>query len=79
MEMSDFDIIKLTECNNEIFRQVCLWYYNWLGEKNGESLEEVVCTMEHSVNSRGLPQTFVALVEGKPAGMYQLAVDRKEF
>lgn len=67
-------IIQLTECDNVIFRQVCAWYYEWLGKRNGESYEEVVCTMAHSVNGTRLPQTFVALVDGEPAGMYQLAV-----
>ena len=68
------EIIHLTESDNEIFEQICAWYYEWLGEKNGESYEEVVCTMEHSINRLKLPQTFVAMIDDKPAGMYQLAV-----
>lgn len=68
------EIIRLTAPDSEIFPQICEWYHAWLGVRNGESMEEIVCTMEHSLCTSGLPQTFVALVGGKPAGMYQLAV-----
>ena len=67
-------IIRLEEANNLIFEQICLWYYNWLGIKNGESLEEVRYTFKHSLNKDKLPQTYVALIDEKPVGMYQLAI-----
>ncbi len=67
-------VIKLEDCNNQIFHQICLWYYNWLGKENNETLEEIKHTFKHSINKNKLPQTFVALVNGEPAGMYQLAV-----
>lgn len=67
-------IIKLIQPDNEIFKRVCEWYYEWLGKSHGESYDEVIYTMEHSINTVRLPQTFVALVDGSPAGMYQLAI-----
>ena len=68
------EIIKLEESNNSIFETICLWYYNWLGIKNNESLEEVKCTFSHSLNKNKLPQTFVAMINGKPVGMYQISI-----
>jgi len=68
------EIIRLEESDNLIFEQICLWYYHWLGIKNGESLEEVKCTFSHSLNKDKLPQTYVALIDGKPVGMYQIAI-----
>ncbi len=67
-------IIKLEESNNLFFDKICDWYYNWLGIKNNESIEEIKCTFEHSLCKNKLPQTFVALIDGEPAGMYQLSM-----
>lgn len=68
------ELIKLTEYNNSIFEKVVDWNYNWWGIKNGVSLEEVRYTLEHSINIDRLPQTFVAMIDGEPAGMYQLSM-----
>ena len=68
------EIIRLEEDDNLIFEQICEWYYNWLGIKNGESFEEVKCTFLHSLNKDRLPQTYVALIDGMPVGMYQIAM-----
>ena len=68
------EIIKLEESNNLFFDKICDWYYNWLGIKNNESIEKIKCTFEHSLCKNKLPQTFVALIDGEPAGMYQLSM-----
>ena len=68
------EIIKLEESNNLFFDKICDQYYNWLGIKNNESIEEIKCTFEHSLCKNKLPQTFVALIDGEPAGMYQLSM-----
>ena len=68
------EIIKLEESNNLFFDKICDWYYNWLGIKNNESIEEIKCTFEHSLCKNKLPHTFVALIDGEPAGMYQLSM-----
>ena len=67
-------IIRLEDSKNEIFEKVVDWNYNWWGRPCGKSIEEVRCTMEHSVNTERLPQTFVALLDGVPCGMYQLSM-----
>lgn len=68
------NIIRLENYNNEIFPIICKWYYQWLGQLNGECMEEIVYTFMHSVNTTRLPQTFVALSDNIPVGMYQLAI-----
>ena len=40
----------------------------------GIIIEEIKCTFEHSLCKNKLPQTFVALIDGEPAGMYQLSM-----
>ena len=68
------EIIKLEEGNNLFFDKICDWYYNWLGIKNNESIEEIERTFENWLCKNKLPQTFVALIDGEPAGMYQLSM-----
>lgn len=48
--------------------------YNWWGIRDGKSYEEVRCNLEHSLNKDRLPQTYVALIDEEPAGMYQFAM-----
>lgn len=67
-------IIRLESSNNEIFDKICEWNYNWWGIRDGKSFEEVRCNLEHSLNNNRLPQTFVAIINNKPAGMYQLSM-----
>lgn len=68
------DIIRLEDCRSDIFEQICIWYYDWLGKKNGESFEEVKYTFLHSINTDRLPRTYVALIGKKAVGMYQLSI-----
>lgn len=68
------EIIRLEQSDNEIFEKVVDWNYNWWGIKLGKSREEVRYFFEHSVLKDRLPQTFVALMEDKPVGMYQLSM-----
>lgn len=68
------EIIKLESKEHPAFSQVVSWNYNWWGKKNGESLEKLTYLFEHSICKDGLPQTFVAMDEGVPVGMYQLSM-----
>ena len=68
------EIIRLEHSNNYIFDKICEWNYNWWGIRNNNSLEEVKCNLEHCLCKERLPQTFVALIDGEPAGMYQLSM-----
>ena len=68
-------IIRLEESNNEIFNKICEWNYNWWGVKNNDSYEKVRCYFEHSLNcGEKLPQIFIALIDNKPVGMYQISM-----
>jgi len=67
-------VIKLEDTVGNVFEQVVKWNYNWWGVKNKKSEEEVRCTIEHSVNTKRLPQTFVAMEDGVAVGMYQLSM-----
>ncbi|MCQ2397288.1 MAG: GNAT family N-acetyltransferase [Lentisphaeria bacterium] len=69
------ELIRLEDESNEIFRIICDWNYNWWGISGGKSKEEVDDFMRHSLCvGRRMPQTFVALENGAPVGMYQIAV-----
>lgn len=69
------EIIRLESCDNEIFPKLVEWNYNWWGKKTGKSYEAVSYFLQNSLcKGDALPQTFVALVDGKPAGMYQLSM-----
>lgn len=67
-------IIKLEDSNTPIFEKICEWMYNWWGIRNNDSFEKVKCYMEHSLCKDKLSQIFVALIDDKPVGMYQLSM-----
>lgn len=69
------EIIRLEDSNNYIFEKICEWNYNWWGVRDNISFEEVKCSMEHSLCQKDrLPQTYVALIDNKPVGMYQISM-----
>ena len=45
-----------------------------VGSKNNDSFEKVKCNLEHSLCTERLPQTYVAIIDKEPAGMYQLSM-----
>ena len=67
-------IIRLEHNNNGIFEKVVEWNYNWWGIKTGKTKEEIRYLFEHSICIERLPQTFVALIDDKAVGMYQLSM-----
>jgi len=68
------EIIRLESTDNPYFETVYDWNYHWWGERDGISPEEVRVTLAHSLNTRRLPQTFVAVADGCAVGMYQLSM-----
>lgn len=68
------EIIKLEDSHNYIFDKICEWNYNWWGIRNNDSFEAVKCYLEHSLCKDRLPQTFVALIDNQPVGMYQISM-----
>lgn len=68
-------IIRLEDNNNDIFNKICEWNYNWWGVRNNNSIEEVKCYLKHSLcKDNRLPQTFIALINDEPVGMYQISM-----
>ena len=69
------EIIRLEDEHSPYFASVYDWNYRWWGVRDGISPAEVRCTLAHSLN-RGdrLPQTFVAVENGRALGMYQLSM-----
>lgn len=68
------EIIRLEDSNNYIFDTILKWNYNWWGIRNNNSLEEVECFLKHSLCTEKLPQTYVALINNEPVGMYQISM-----
>lgn len=71
---NEVTIIKLEDSNNDIFNEICKWNYNWWGIRDGSSYEKVQMYMKYSLGKEKLPHTYVALINNKPAGMYQLSM-----
>lgn len=68
-------IERLENENTPIFDTIVEWNYEWWGKKIGISREQVKCQMVHSLKKGDrLPQTFVAIDEGRAVGMYQLSM-----
>ena len=69
------EIIRFEASDNDMFRKICEWNYNWWGVRDNKSFEEVECNLKHCLcNGNRLPQTFVAITNGVPIGMYQLSM-----
>lgn len=69
------ELIRLEAEDNEIFRTICEWNYRWWGLPNGKSKKQVDEFMRHSLcTGDRMPQTFVALDNGVPVGMFQIAI-----
>ena len=67
-------VIRLENMESPAFEQVCKWSYDWWGAKDDMKPEHMRYLMAHSVNTERLPQTFVALQNGTPVGMYQISM-----
>ncbi len=68
------EIVRLEDKKSLAFEKILKWNYNWWGKPNGKSIEEVRCTLEHSLNKERFPQTYIAVSDGVPVGMYQLSM-----
>jgi len=72
--MCNLELIRLEECEGDVFETVVDWNYNWWGSPRGESREQVRYLIAHSVCRDRLPQTFVAMDGETPVGMYQFSM-----
>ncbi|MGN1156507.1 MAG: GNAT family N-acetyltransferase [Agathobacter sp.] len=65
-------IIKVKESDTEYIKIMTDWIYNWWGKEEGYPKEEIYSFCRHSISENRIPQTFLALADGQPAGMYQI-------
>lgn len=74
-DMNKITIERLEKSDGEAFEKICLWCHRWWGVRDGLSLDQVRYNMKHSLGTgKQLPQTFIARINGKTAGMYQLSM-----
>lgn len=66
------EIIKVKESDEAYIQIMSDWIYNWWGEAEGYPREEIHAFCRNSISENRIPQTFLALADGKPAGMYQI-------
>ncbi|MEG0452763.1 MAG: GNAT family N-acetyltransferase [Coprobacillus sp.] len=64
MSFNGKDIVKLAN-----------WMYEWWGEKEGYTLDEIVIRLQYSLCQDRIPQTFVAKINRNIVGIYQFAMD----
>lgn len=68
----NISIVKVTANDKTFLTTISKWIYNWWGKIEGYSLEEIKEFTQYAVYENRIPQTFVALKDGKPAGMYHI-------
>lgn len=69
------EIIKVKKNDIEYINIMTDWIYNWWGNAEGYPREEIHSFCAHSISEKHIPQTFIALVNGQPAGMYQILMN----
>lgn len=73
--MNKITIERLEKAEGEAFENICLWCHRWWGVRDGLTLDQIRYNMKHSLGTgKQLPQTFIARINGKTAGMYQLSM-----
>lgn len=66
------EIIKVCHGDTSYIDTITNWIYNWWGTIEGYSKEEIYSFCRNAISKDQIPQTFLALVDGEPAGMYQI-------
>lgn len=75
MHQPAIEIRQLTAPEGPAFDALCAWMHGWWGVRDGLTPEQVRTEMRHCLNTGNrLPQTFIAYVDGTPAGSYQLSM-----
>lgn len=74
--MDNLEIKQVFEdIDEDNFKIMTKWMYEWWGIEDGDSLEEVECYMKHSFQKDRLPQTYGLFLNGTIIGMYQFAYE----
>lgn len=67
----NIEVKQLLDVDEKTLEKITDWMYRWWGYKDGYSLEEVWCYMQHSLLKDRMPQTYGLYLEDKIIGMYQ--------
>lgn len=71
----NISVEKAVSFNGKDIVMIAKWMYDWWGEKEGYTLDEIVIRLQYSLCEDRIPQTFVARVNNKIVGVYQFTMD----
>lgn len=71
----NISVEKAIAFNGKDIVKVAKWMYNWWGENDGFSLDEIVIRLQYSLCEDRIPQTFVAKINNRIVGVYQFAME----
>ena len=66
---------KIVDIDEETLNIIINWMYNWWGQSNGYTKEEVKCYISHSLHKDKIPQTYGLFLENKIIGIYQITTN----
>lgn len=66
-------IRKLESKDKNYIEKITIWLYDWWAKEEGNSIDKVRYFVEHSICNDRIPQTYIALMDDKLVGMYQLS------
>lgn len=72
--MSRIKIVKVTEEDTDFIEIITDWLYNWWGKIEGYSKQAIKEYSKRAVCEKKIPHTFIALMDGKPVGMYHIVM-----
>lgn len=73
--MEKIEIKQIITADEKILNKITQWMYNWWGEKDGYTYEEVKCFMNHSMEKDRLPQTYGIFLNNEIIGIYQFSYE----
>lgn len=68
------EIVKIIDPQDPVLETIAQWMYVWWGKEQNFSLEQIKAYYQRAVFADRLPQTFVLMSDGKPAGTFQFAM-----
>lgn len=71
----NINVEKVVSFNGEEIVKVANWMYDWWGQKDGYTLDEMVIRLQYSLCENRIPQTFVAKLNNVIVGVYQFTME----
>ena len=68
------EIICITDKNHPALPAIIQWLYNWWGKDEDYTKEQVEAYVRNAVCIDRIPQVFLILQDGVPAGTFQFAM-----